>query len=324
MTIVTNAAPDVDTFVFASKVDQAPIFVRKWVPPDGIGLRAMVQITHGIAEHSGRYERLARFLAAEGCVVYAIDLRGHGRTADTESLGQAGISAWSDMTADIKQLSDIARTEHPSVRLIAFGHSMGSALTQSQIQNHGDVLAGAILCGTMGAMPGIDEAEFQTGLEKLYALATGTDAQAPSALFGELLMRFNSPFAENLANPTGSEWQTSDAEEIRLFQNDPLCGKPFSNAMTYSVLKGFHDLWLREQESRIPIDLPILIIAGTDDPISRRTSSIQDLITRYMEQGHRTLAYYFYGEGRHEILNDACRERVHRDIGHWLSHILNR
>ena len=64
------------------------------------------------------------------------------------------------MTADIKQLSDIARAEYPDLSLIAFGHSMGSALTQSHIQNHGDLLAGAILCGTMGAMPGIDEAQY--------------------------------------------------------------------------------------------------------------------------------------------------------------------
>jgi alpha-beta hydrolase superfamily lysophospholipase len=322
MNIATSAT--VETFTFASKVDQAPIFVRKWLPPYAKGPRASVQITHGIAEHSGRYDCFARFLVAQGCVVYALDLRGHGRTVGPDNLGQAGLSAWSDMTADIKRLSEIARTEHPAARLIAFGHSMGSALTQYHIQNNGDLLAGAILCGTMGAMPGIDEAEFQRSIEKLHALATGADARAPSALFGELLTRFNAPFARNLVNPTGSEWQTRDAEEIRLFQRDPLCGKPFSNAMTYSVLKGFHDLWLREQESRIPIDLPILIVAGKDDPIGGETRSIQDLITRYMKQGHCELAYCFYGEGRHEILNDAGKERVHCDIGHWLSHVLNR
>jgi alpha-beta hydrolase superfamily lysophospholipase len=60
-----------ETFTFVSQVDQAPIFVRKWLPPCGIRPRATVQITHGIAEHSGRYDRLARFLAAEGSVVYA-------------------------------------------------------------------------------------------------------------------------------------------------------------------------------------------------------------------------------------------------------------
>jgi hypothetical protein len=44
-----------ETFTFPSKVDQAAIFARKWLPPSGIRPRATVQITHCIAEHSGRY-----------------------------------------------------------------------------------------------------------------------------------------------------------------------------------------------------------------------------------------------------------------------------
>ena len=320
-TTLAPAGPE--TFTFPSQVDQAPIFVRKWVPPCGIRPRATVQITHGIAEHSGRYDRLARFLAAEGCVVYALDLRGHGHTAEPDKLGQAGITAWHDMTADIAQLAQIARSEHPDLPLIAFGHSMGSALTQSHIQNHGDLLAGAILCGTFGAMPGLDDHQYPTAIEQLHTLATGPDASAPSQVFGSLLVGFNAPFIANVAHPTGSEWQTCDPEEIRLFQSDPLCGKPFSNAMTYSVLTGFHDLWLPENESRIPADLPILIIAGTDDPVGAKTTTIQSLITRYMKQGHLCLDYRFYAGGRHEILNEPEKDRVHRDIGHWLTQTLD-
>ena len=52
-----------------------------------------------------------------------------------------------------------------------------------------------------------------------------------------------------------------------------------SNEMTYSVIKGFHDLWLAENESRIRAELPILIVAGTDDPVGRKTATIQGLIT---------------------------------------------
>jgi hypothetical protein len=62
----TYIAAGRETFTFASQVDHAPIFVRKWLPPCGIRPRATMQITHGIAEHSGRYDRVARFLAAEG------------------------------------------------------------------------------------------------------------------------------------------------------------------------------------------------------------------------------------------------------------------
>jgi alpha-beta hydrolase superfamily lysophospholipase len=319
----TETVTSRDTFTFASQVDQARIFVRKWLPPCGIRPRALVQITHGIAEHSGRYDRFARFLAAQGFVVYGIDLRGHGHTAGADNLGQAGLSAWDDMTADIRQLADIARAEYPELTLFAFGHSMGSALTQSHIQNHGDLLAGAILCGTMGAMPGFDEAQYGTAIAQLKALATGAEANQPSPIFGGLLVALNAPFAADVANPTGSEWQTSDPEEIRLFQSDPLCGKPFSNSMSYSVLQGFHSLWLSENESRIPVDLPILVIAGTEDPVGAKTATIQQLISRYMGRGQLAIEYRFYPGGRHEILNEAEKDRGHRDIGHWLTQILD-
>lgn len=319
----TIAPAGPETFTFASDVDQAPIFVRRWLPPCGIRPRATVQITHGIAEHSGRYDRLARYLAAEGCVVYALDLRGHGETAGPDYLGQGGTDTWQHMVADIKQLADIARTEYPRLPLIAFGHSMGSALTQSHIENHGDLLAGAVLCGTLGAIP-VDEDHYNTVIAELHTLATGPDATQISQFFGSLLVALNAPFTAGLPNPTGCEWQTSDPDEIRKFLGDPLCGKPFSNSMTYSVIKGFHDLWLPENESRIPLDLPILVIAGTEDPVGGKTVTIQGLITRYMEHGHRALDYRFYQGGRHEIFNEAEKETVHRDIGHWLTHVLDR
>ncbi len=137
-------------------------------------------------------------------------------------------------------------------------------------------------------------------------------------------MGLDAPFIVDVPNPTGCEWQTSDPEEIRLFVSDLLCGKPFSNAMTYSVMKGFHDLWNTDNESRIPLDLPILILAGTEDPVGEKTASIQGLITRYMKEGHRDLAYRFYAGGRHEIFNETEKDRVHRDIGHWLSAVLDR
>lgn len=312
------------TFTFPSKVDQAPIFVRRWLPLDSRP-HAIVQITHGIAEHSGRYDRFARFLMGLGYVVYAIDLRGHGKTAGLENLGQGSLTAWEEMTADMKQLSDIARTEYPTLPLISFGHSMGSGLNQSHIQNHGNLLAGAVLCGTFGAMPGgLPDAQYETVIRELRAVGTGADARKPSPFFGKLLAGFEAPFVKSVPNPTGSEWQTSDAEEIRLFQEDPFCGKPFSNSMTYSVIKGFHDLWIPERESRIPPHLPILIIAGTDDPVGGQTRTIWQLITRYMSQGHLELSYKFYAAGRHEILNEEEKDRVHSDVGHWLGQLQDR
>ncbi|SLE73100.1 lysophospholipase [Mycobacteroides abscessus subsp. massiliense] len=81
-------------------------------------------------------------------------------------------------------------------------------------------------------------------------------------------------------------------------------------------------MWEPGNESRIPSELPILVIAGSEDPVGGRTETIQRLITRYMAEGHRSLAYRFYAGGRHEILNEPEKDRVHRDIGRWLDGVL--
>ena len=67
-------------FILTSS-DGAEIFVYRWLPTSAP--KAVVQIVHGMAEHAGRYARLASALTSAGYAVHAGDLRGHGRTAKT-------------------------------------------------------------------------------------------------------------------------------------------------------------------------------------------------------------------------------------------------
>ena len=63
------------------------------------------------------------------------------------------------MTSDIHQLVEVIATITSAAPLIAFGHSMGSLLTQSLMQTHGGMLAGAILCDTAGSIPSLTDAD---------------------------------------------------------------------------------------------------------------------------------------------------------------------
>jgi len=65
--------------------------------------------------------------------------------------------------------------------------------------------------------------------------------------------------------------------------------------MTYSLVEGFRGLWLPGNESRSLVDLPLLIIAGTDDPIGGRTRTIQKLSSTRYVQGHRALSSWIVG-----------------------------
>jgi Serine aminopeptidase, S33 len=96
----------------ASVVDGSALSVRQWMPPPEVNTRAVLQLTQGISEHSGRYERFARFLAENGFRVYASDLRGHGLSVPQSEFGKASVHFWADTTADMKQLLDLMHRHH--------------------------------------------------------------------------------------------------------------------------------------------------------------------------------------------------------------------
>jgi predicted alpha/beta hydrolase len=105
-----------------SVVDGSSISVRQLVPPAEAVTKAVFQLTHGISEHSGRYDRFARFLAKNGYRVYASDLRGHGLSVPQSELGKASLHFWQDTTADMKQLLDLMQSENSKLPCFAFGH----------------------------------------------------------------------------------------------------------------------------------------------------------------------------------------------------------
>ena len=99
------------------------VFYRRW-NPTGDSQR-IVQIVHGYAEHSGRYEHVARALAGDGAVVYANDHIGHGRSGGERAV----ISDFEHAIEDLHTLTGIARSDHPDLPLALVGHSMGGLLS---------------------------------------------------------------------------------------------------------------------------------------------------------------------------------------------------
>ena len=117
-----------DDFILES-ADSVGVFCRRWLPR--ATPRAAVVIVHGAAEHSGRYERVAEVLQGEGYAAYALDLRGHGHTADSTGRGRIGPSGMLGVLADIDALVRRARTEVGDVPIVLLGHSMGSVVVQA-------------------------------------------------------------------------------------------------------------------------------------------------------------------------------------------------
>ena len=63
---------------FQTMSDGTEICVNRWIPD--AEPKAIIIISHGMSEHSMRYDKLASFLVDEGFLVSAHDHRGHGKT----------------------------------------------------------------------------------------------------------------------------------------------------------------------------------------------------------------------------------------------------
>ena len=62
--------------------DGTELWVNRWIPDQDVEIKGLVQLNHGMQEHSLRYDRLGSILAENGYVLNAFDMRGHGKTAE--------------------------------------------------------------------------------------------------------------------------------------------------------------------------------------------------------------------------------------------------
>ena len=101
-------------------IDGKTIFYYKWPSNKNTTLKGIVQISHGVGEHAGRYKPIARILQDEGYEVYANDHRIHGKSAKSDAfLGfYDGNNYFSDAINDMRQLSEIIKKEHPNKKII--------------------------------------------------------------------------------------------------------------------------------------------------------------------------------------------------------------
>jgi alpha-beta hydrolase superfamily lysophospholipase len=299
-----------DTFTFENTGGQR-LHVYRWLPV--ATPTAVVQIAHGAAEHAGRYGRVAGVLVAAGYAVYANDHRGHGRTAmQFGRYGIAGPDGWDAIVSDVGRLAEHIRSEHPRSPLVLLGHSMGGMIVQDCLQRFGAELSGAVLSGTTGReLPIVGEI-----LPLLEAELNAAGRDAPSQTFLSIFARFNDPFAG--PDATGLEWLSRDRAEVRAYIEDPWCGEPLSNGFVHDMLLGARRMWAPENERRVALGGPLLVVAGDEDPAGEFGDAMRDLVARYERFGIGPITLRLYPHGRHEMLNETNRDEVHADLVAWL------
>lgn len=279
---------------------------RRW-QPDG-DVRATVQVVHGASEHSGRYERLAAALTARGLAVYAMDLRGHGLTAESTGAGRFGPEGVDGVLDDVRALQLAAADEHPGVPRLLLGHSMGSIIALASAERDGAELAGLALSGPVGVNPAL--AETVTNLDA--ALAAGLGDQPLDALGA-----FNEPF-EPARTPY--DWLSRDDAEVDAYLADPLAGDDVP--LTYGYAAGVFGLSLRAASpagvADLPGGLPVLLLSGQRDPVGGVDAAQVTALAGLLRERGLPVEQHVYPDARHEVFNETNRDEVVADLLRWL------
>ncbi|GGL35771.1 alpha/beta hydrolase [Phycicoccus endophyticus] len=291
--------------------DGTRMFTRCWLP-DGAPTGVVV-VVHGMAEHSGRYARLAEALVAGGYAVYAADLRGHGRTATEETLGHfADADGWASTVADLRAVTATAAAEHPEAPLFLLGHSMGSELSRAYVIEDSSGLAGLVLSGTVGN-PG-PAGRVGRGIAAAEARLRG--GRHRSALLDRLVFgQYNAAFRPAR---TDFDWLSREESEVDAYVADPLCGTTSTSRFFVDLLGGVAGVNDPERVARVRADLPVLLVGGAEDPAGHGGRGPREVGQQYRNAGLTDVTCTIYPQARHELFNETNRDEVTADVLAWL------
>lgn len=301
---------------FLTSVDGHKIFVRKWSDPKQTSPRAIIHISHGMAEHCRRYEPIAEQLTAAGYIVYAHDHRGHGHSIPQGGLvgHYADSNGWSLVLSDVHKVNEHIRDTEADLPIILLGHSMGSFIAQCYCIQHGKSVDAVILSGSGYSTPSALRAPRM--LIKLEKLRSGPKGRSP-LIDHQTFSSFNKQFG----NPrTDADWLTRDHGEVDKYLADPLCGFLCTNQLWQDFLGGLDTLSKSKNLRPVPNDIPFYLLSGERDPLSYHATrhGIEKLANHLRSAGQIDVSVKLYEDARHEIFNELNRQEVIDDMLEWL------
>jgi alpha-beta hydrolase superfamily lysophospholipase len=247
-----------------------------------------VILTHGYGEHAGRYTGVIEALAASRFAVWAIDLRGHGRS-DGDRAVQPEFAKY---LADFQLVVDRARAELPGRPIYLLGHSLGGLVTLSYAIDHQDQLDAVVLLA-----PALRFwAHVSAPTEKLVRKIAGKAPRLPLVAYIPGLR----------SKKVGTE---------RAAFTDPLV---YHGWMRAGTVVSINDVGAETLARAGEFQLPILTMHGDADKVVDPQASIDLYRTIGVRPGADNSLITWPGM-RHELLNEVDGEQVVGVVLGWLN-----
>ena len=296
---------NIQTIFLPSAVDSLPLSVCV-IAPKGGEPKALIQLAHGMAEHKERYLPFMEYLAGRGYACLINDHRGHGASVkDPGDLGYFYAGGANALVEDLHQLTLWFKARYPGKKLFLFGHSMGSLAVRVYRQKYDGDIDGLVVCGSPGANPA---ASAGLALNKVMTAFKGERYVSP--LF--VNMTTGSFNKGNPKSGSANAWLSTNQDNVKAYDADPLCGFPF----TLNGYKALLEL-MRDAYRPVPAghpDLPVHFISGENDPCAPDRGGFEAAVERVRRDGYQRVSAKMYPNMRHEILNHTEHQVVYDDL----------
>lgn len=267
--------------------------------------KAIIQISHGMAEHKERYYNFMNYLADNGYICVIHDHRGHGTSIkNNEDLGYFYSEDINYIVDDLYQVTEYIKEKYQNLEVILFSHSMGTLVARNYLKKYDNKISKIILCGppTENKLSGL-------GLFLAKALKIFYAEKAPNNILNK--MTFGN-YNKNMKTENG--WICSNNETVTKYNNDKLCGYTFKTNGFINLYKLMKQSFNKKDWNVQNKDLKIFIIAGKEDPVIQNANKFQELVEFIKECGYNNVNSKLYDKMRHELLNEIQNQIVYKDI----------
>ena len=261
--------------------------------------KALLQITHGMTEHIGRYKDFAHEMTAQGIAVAGFDLRGHGKNHGDKAVASFGEGGWEAVIGDMKCFYDLLEERFHGVPHYLHGFSLGSFLLREYLSRYPEDGSGAVILGT-GNQPGW-LLSIMMAIVKGQIKKVGFNGYSPlvrQLSFGTYNQKFK-------PNRTEKDWLCSDNETIDGFLADPLCRENFSAGLFYQMLDAMKRTGGKEAYHTWDKEKPVLLICGENDPVGNMGKGSK-AVMQAMKQAGVDVTFHLLPGSRHMILGEQA------------------
>ncbi len=288
-----------------------------WLPDfEPLGV---VQITHGMTEHMGRWETLAKSLTDSGFAVCGFDLRGHGNDVVVKDVAVFGEEDWDAALEDMHLLFTLLQEKFPGLPHLMLGFSLGSFLLREYLGIYPDKTSGAAILGTgsqNGVLLGLLQKLVKTQIGKV-----GWMGSTPliSKLSFETYNRKFSP------NRTRADWLCSDGEQLDSYLADPLCRSSISAGLFWHLLGSMR--CGAEGCKNWDKNLPVLLLSGADDPVGDMGKGVKAVAAQLRSGEMERVELQLVPKARHDLLHEeksGAAAKAREILCNWATDIVKK